>query len=126
MQLNQANVAQHNLNLTQNNINPVLYHMNDHQISHQAYRKIDMHNQHLLSSIDKNENTEELHMAEKLVENAVKQKKNAFQFDTITPQRDRVNVTDTDSSSNVIEQNENFIIQRIENNVTTKNGKYYI
>lgn len=117
--LNTANVNQHNLNLTQQQINAALFNKCMDQVSSingyaSAYQlgngkkavncnKRQQH-QHVIhynnmdtdtSSISSSCN--ELHMAEKLVESAAQQQKSVFQFDTI-PQR-KPTSTDIDVSS---------------------------
>lgn len=66
-----------------------------------SYQKYDDYKR--ISLIDKNEtNPEEMHMAEKLVENAAQQQKSAFQFDSITPKRKKPSIVGSENRSSGI------------------------
>lgn len=113
-QANQVSTNLHNLNLTQQYINAALFNVNNNpktgyfprlvnpvpplrsppkppspvlmtpkqqvQLQHQLQ-------QHAINMGTNSSDEIELHMAEKLLENAAQQQKNAFQFDTDTPNR---------------------------------------
>lgn len=94
----QQDIQIHNLNLTQQHINAALFNVNSNAYSVQQIipvsrnsskspQLLDFSSTNNVSENDSIRNTHELHMAERLVETAAQQQKNAFQFDTITPKK---------------------------------------
>lgn len=120
-QLNTANVNQHNLNLTQQQINAALFNKCMDQASSvkgytSAYqlgngkKSANCNKRHQNLHIIHHDNMDtdtssissscnELHMAEKLVESAAQQQKSVFQFDTIPQRKPATTGTEIDVSS---------------------------
>lgn len=103
--LNSFNLNQHNLNLTQQHIAGALFNKNTEEPTYGIVQhpKKDYHKRlgvvaaSTSATTTTTSNNDDLHMAEKLVECAALQQKSAFQFDTITPKKNRyenTNVTE--------------------------------
>lgn len=86
-QATQVSTNLHNLNITQQHINAALFNVNTPSASNSSCYGTRLVNPVQPIRSPKTQIINELHMAEKLVESAAQQQKNAFQFDTDTPKR---------------------------------------
>jgi transmembrane protein 132 len=104
------NASQRNLSFTQQQIHAALFNVSSSSVPQYTVQPInnEMLNRRSIKSPSSpstsltcnTHNEYELHMAERLVENAVQQQKTAFKFDTITPKKS--NETDDNSTPNAM------------------------
>lgn len=92
--LSESNLTKHTINLTQQHFaDPTKRTKTDLSYAQAAVLAA------AAAKLNYSSSSEDLHMAEKLVECAAQQKKSAFQFDTITPKKTIANVSAIEASS---------------------------
>jgi transmembrane protein 132 len=122
------NSTQRNLNFTQQQIHAALFNVSASSVPQYTVQPInnELLNRRSIKSPSSpsssltgtNNNEYELHMAERLVENAVQQQKTAFKFDTITPKKPLDN--DEPSGAHCIDNAPEVKMRRIESTAPTK------
>ncbi|XP_037919776.1 transmembrane protein 132E isoform X2 [Hermetia illucens] len=91
------------LNLTQQQLNLAFFNQNSPEQTFSPHEISPVQSERESETIAMNSNdpdANELHMAERLVESAAQQQKNAFQFDSLTPKREPLSVTNNNNNHN--------------------------
>lgn len=91
------------MNLTQQQLNLAFFNQNSPEQTFSPHEISPVQSERESETIAMNSNdpdANELHMAERLVESAAQQQKNAFQFDSLTPKREPLSVTNNNNNHN--------------------------